>query len=330
VTFKTGDLLIAQGTSSDISHAAAYWNLGVLPRQAESEYDFVTDEIGIAEVILPPRSSLVGKTLVDVQFGSRYKLTVLGINRPETTESLDLKETVLRFGDSLLVQGPWSAILALRRRRRDFVVMGAPEDMVTASARGKAPIALLILAGMLVAMITGLLPVAAASMLAALLMILSGCLKIDEAYEAIDWKSIVLIAGMLPMSIALAEVGLVDRVAQGLIDLLGSSGPTMVLGGLFILTSVFTQVLSNTTTTVLIAPIALAAAGSLGVQPYAFMMGVAVAASMAFATPVASPVNTLVMGAGGYRFSDYARTGLPMILLTLVLSLLILPLLWPY
>lgn len=330
VTFKTGDLLIAQGISSDISHAAAYWNLGVLPRQAESEYDFVTDEIGIAEVILPPRSSLVGKTLVDVQFGSRYKLTVLGINRPESSESLDLKETVLRFGDSLLVQGPWSAILALRKRRRDFVVMGAPEDMVTASARTKAPIALLILAGMLVAMITGLLPVAAASMLAALLMILSGCLKIDEAYESIDWKSIVLIAGMLPMSIALAEVGLVDRVAQGLIDLLGSSGPTMVLGGLFILTSVFTQVLSNTTTTVLIAPIALAAASNLGVQPYAFMMGVAVAASMAFATPVASPVNTLVMGAGSYRFSDYARSGVPMILLTLVLSLLILPLLWPY
>ena len=330
VTFKTGDLLIAQGTSSDISHAAAYWNLGVLPRQAESEYDFVTDEIGIAEVILPPRSSLVGKTLVDVQFGSRYKLTVLGINRPESSESLDLKETVLRFGDSLLVQGPWSAILALRKRRRDFVVMGAPEDMVTASARTKAPIALLILAGMLVAMITGLLPVAAASMLAALLMILSGCLKIDEAYESIDWKSIVLIAGMLPMSIALAEVGLVDRVAQGLIDLLGSSGPTMVLGGLFILTSIFTQVLSNTTTTVLIAPIALAAASNLGVQPYAFMMGVAVAASMAFATPVASPVNTLVMGAGSYRFSDYARSGVPMILLTLVLSLLILPLLWPY
>jgi di/tricarboxylate transporter len=202
--------------------------------------------------------------------------------------------------------------------------------MVTASARTKAPIALLILAGMLVVMITGLLPVAAASMLAALLMILSGCLKIDEAYESIDWKSIVLIAGMLPMSIALAEVGLVDLVAQGLIDLLGSSGPTMVLGGLFILTSVFTQVLSNTTTTVLIAPIALAAASNLGVQPYAFMMGVAVAASMAFATPVASPVNTLVMGAGSYRFSDYARTGVPMILLTLVLSLLILPLLWPY
>ena len=329
-SFKTGDLLITQGTPNDVSHAAAYWNLGVLPKQAESEYDFVTDEIGIAEVILPPRSALVGKTLVDVQFGRRYALTVLGINRPGVDGQLNLKETVLRFGDSLLVQGAWSDILALRKRRRDFVVMGAPEQMVTASARGRAPIALLILAGMLALMITNLIPIATASMLAALLMILSGCLSIDEAYESIDWKSIVLIAGMLPMSIALVQVGLVDLVSQGLINVLGPFGPTMVLAGLFVLTSLFTQVLSNTTTTVLIAPIALASAASLGVEPYAFMMGVAIAASMAFATPVASPVNTLVMGAGNYRFSDYARAGVPMILITLALSLLILPLLWPY
>ncbi|MEA3439983.1 MAG: SLC13 family permease [Chloroflexota bacterium] len=328
--FKLGDLIIAQGNPNDMSHAAAYWNLGVLPVQTDSNYDFVTDEIGIAEVILPPRSSLVGKTVVSSQFGTRYKLTVLGINRPGFEDRLDLKETVLHFGDSLLVQGPWHNILNLRKRRRDFVVLGEPEQMVTSATRSRAPIALLILAGMLVLMITNLIPVAAASMLAALLMILAGCLTIDEAYEAVDWKSIVLIAGMLPMSIAMEKVGLVDLVAQGLIDILGPMGPTLVLAGIFILTSLFTQVLSNTTTTVLIAPIALTAANSLGVQPYAFMMGVAVAASMAFATPVASPVNTLVMGAGSYRFSDYAKVGLPMILIMLVLSLLVLPLLWPY
>ena len=328
--FHTGDILAVQGTPNDVSHAAAVWNLGVLPTQAESEYEFVTDEIGIAEVLLPPRSSLVGKTVASTQFGTRYKLTVLGIQRPGTSESLDIKDSVLRFGDTLLVQGPWSSILVLRTRRRDFVVMGEPEEMVAAPARSRAPIALLILAGMLVLMITNLVPVTAASLLAALLMILTGCLSIDEAYESVDWKSIVLIAGMLPMSIALAKVGLVDLVAQGLIEALGVYGPTMVLAGLFILTSLFTQVLSNTTTTVLIAPIALASASSLGVQPYAFMMGIAIAASMAFATPVASPVNTLVMGAGSYRFSDYAKVGVPMILIMLVLSLLVLPLLWPY
>jgi di/tricarboxylate transporter len=328
--FQPGDILVAQGKPNDVAHAAAYWNLGVLPAQAEREYQIITDEIGIAEVLLPPRSSLVGKTIVDAQFGTRYKLTVLGIQRPGSKDILDLKETVLHFGDTLLIQGPWHNILSLRDRRRDFVVMGEPEQMITAPTRSKAPFALLILVGMLVLMVTNLISVTAASLLAALVMILTGCLAIDEAYEAVDWKSIVLIAGMLPMSIALAKVGLVDLLAQGLIDALGVYGPTMVLGGLFVLTSLFTQVLSNTTTTVLIAPIALVSAETLGVQPYAFMMGIAIAASMAFATPVASPVNTLVMGAGNYRFSDYAKVGVPMILIMLLLSLLALPVLWPY
>jgi di/tricarboxylate transporter len=189
---------------------------------------------------------------------------------------------------------------------------------------------MLIMVGMLLLMVTNLLPLATASMLAALAMILTGCVTIDEAYEAVDWKSIVLIAGMLPMSTALEKVGLVNLLAQGFTDYLGQMGPLLVLSGLFLLTSFFTQVLSNTATTVLIAPIGLAAAQKLGIQPYAFLMAIAIAASMAFATPVASPVNTLVMGAGHYRFSDYLKVGIPMILLTLILSMLLLPMLWPF
>ncbi len=173
-------------------------------------------------------------------------------------------------------------------------------------------------------------PLAVASMLAALLMIVTGCLSIDEAYDAINWKSLVLVAGMLPMATALEKVGLVSLAAVGLTSTLGALGPHVVMAGLFLLTSLFTQVLSNTATTVLIAPIALAVATRLGVQPYAFLMAVAIAASMAFATPVASPVNTLVMSAGSYRFSDYVRVGIPLILLMLTVALLILPLLWPF
>jgi di/tricarboxylate transporter len=148
--------------------------------------------------------------------------------------------------------------------------------------------------------------------------------------SSVDWKSIVLIAGMLPMSIALERVGLVNLVAQGMIETLGSLGPLLVLGSLFLLTSIFTQVLSNTATTVLIAPIGLAAAQKLGVDPHAFLMGVAIAASMAFASPVASPVNTLVMGAGSYRFSDYMKVGVPMIIITLIAAVIGLPLVFPF
>lgn len=326
---EDGDVLIVQGEANDVSYAAAVLNLAVQPVQGDEYASLVNHEIGLAEILLPPRSTLVGKTIVETRFGTLLNLTVLGIRRPGIDEELDLKTTSLRFGDSVLVQGPWENILALRQRRRDFVVMGQPEEMIGAPARRKAPVALLILAGMLVLLVTNTLPVAAASMLAGLAMILTGCLTIDDAYAAVDWKSIVLIAGMLPMSTALEKVGLVALVASGLTDIFGGMSPLVVMSGLFLLTSIFTQVLSNTATTVLIAPIALAAAQNLGLRPYAYLMAVAIAASMAFASPVASPTNTLVMGAGNYRFSDYIKVGLPLILLAMLVSVVVLPILWP-
>ncbi len=324
------DILVVQGDPNNVRHAAAYWNLGLQSAQVREEHDLISDEVGVAEVLLPPRSSLAGRTLVESRFGSTYHLTVLGISRPGEGDGLDLKNTVLQFGDTLLVQGAWRDILALRNKRRDFVVIGEPEAMAGAPVRRKAPLVLLILVGMLVLLVTNATSVAAASMLAALAVILAGCVTIDQAYEAVDWKSIVLVAGMLPMSIALERVGLVNIIAQGLIDTVGTLGPLAVLAGLFLLTALFTQVLSNTATTVVIAPIALAAAVKMDVEPYALVMAVAMAASMAFASPVASPVNALVMGAGRYRFGDYARVGVPLLLLCLVLCVLFLPLLFPF
>lgn len=330
ISFQAGDLLIVRGRATDVSQAAAHWNLGVQPAQAEDETAFISREAGIAEVLLPPRSSLIGKTLVETRFGSLYGLTVLGIQRSGAQQPLDLKETRLSFGDILLVQGPWEDILSLRERPRDFVVMGQPEAMLGPRARARAPLALAILAGMLVLMVINVIPVVAVSMLAALAMILAGAITIDEAYESVDWKSIVLVAGMLPMSIALERTGVVSLVAGGMAASLGELGPLAVLAGLFVLTSLFTQIISNTATTVLIAPVGLAVARTLGVQPYAFVMGIAIAASMAFATPVASPVNTLVMRAGNYRFTDYLKVGVPMILLALFIAVLVLPLIFPF
>ena len=327
---ETNDILIAQGNHLDVSYAAANLNLGLQPAQSDDNQTLISDEVGVAEVLLPPRSSLLGKTIVEARFGTLHHLTVLGIHRSGEETPLDFKETRLRFGDTLLVQGPWKHIRALRKRRRDFVVMGEPEALFGAPNRKQAPIALAIVLGMLALLITNTLSVTTASMLAALAMILTGCLTIDEAYANVDWKSIVLIAGMLPMSTALEKVGLVEQAAGGLTSAFGNLNPIIILSALFLLTSVFTQVLSNTATTVLIAPIALAAAQQMGIQPHAFMMTVAVAASMAFASPVASPPNTLVMGAGNYQFSDYIKVGTPLILITLVICMLVMPLLWPF
>ncbi len=328
--FYANDLVLAQGAPDDIAHLAASWNLGVQLAQPEDDKSLMNQEVGLAEVLLPPDSSLIGSTLVDLQFGSAHRLTVLGIRRPGSEEALNLKTTSLRFGDILLVQGPWQNILALRKKQRDFVVMGQPEAMLGPAQRHKAPLAAVILAGMLVVMIGDFLPLTTTSMLAGLLMILTGCLTIDEAYGYIDWKSIVLIAGMLPMSTALEKAGLVNVVAENITSLLGPYGPIAVLAGLFFGTAIFTQLLSNTATAVLLAPLAMASAQNLGVQPQAFLMAVGIAASMAFASPVASPVNTLVMGAGNYRFSDYMKVGIPLVLITTLVAILILPLLWPF
>ncbi len=324
------DLLLVQGTSTDVAHLAASWNLGVQPAGTEDDKSIINQEVGLAEVLLPPESHLINKSLTDLHFGSRYRLSVLGIQRPGANEALNLKSTTLHFGDILLVQGSWDDILALRKRRRDFVVMGQPESMLGPANRSKAPIAALIMVLMLLSMVGEVLPLTTTSMLAALLMILTGCLTIDEAYGFIDWKSIVLVAGMLPMSTALEHVGMVNLAAASLTNTLGSLGPIWVLGGLFIATSIFTQVLSNTATAVLIAPLALAAGHNLSIQPHAFLMAVGIAASMAFASPVASPVNTLVMGAGNYRFIDYIKIGAPMLLIGLIIAMTVLPFLWPF
>ncbi len=329
-SIEPGDVLIVQGEADDVRHASAVWNLGVQPSQPADQAALVSEEIGIAEVLLPPRSSLIGRTLVQSRFGATYGLSVLGILRAGARAPLDLKATPLQFGDILLTQGTWQNILSLKHRPRDFVVIGQPEAMIEVTRRDKAPLALLILAGALVLMIANWASVATTSMLAALAMVLTGCLTMDEAYQAVDWRSVVLIAGMIPMSTALEKVAFVDLAANALTSGLGDLGPLAVLAGLLLLTSSLTQVLSNTATTVLIAPIALASAQSLDLRPQAFLMAVAIGASMAFAAPVASPVNTLVMGAGGYRFSDYLRVGLPMTLLVLLLSLLALPALFPF
>jgi di/tricarboxylate transporter len=328
-TLCAQDILLVRGEPEDVQHAAAFWNLAIQPARTEDEETIVNQELGIAEVLLPPRSSLVGQTLEESRFGVTYSLNVLGINRHAVDGPLDLRNTVLEFGDILLVQGTWENIRELRKRQRDFVVIGQPEAITDTNGR-RAPAALLVLVAMLLVMITGILPLVTVSIMAAIAMVLTRCLTMDEAYDAIDWRSVVLIAGMLPMATALEKVGLVDLVVRVVVDGLGTAGPLVILGAFFLMTSVFTQVLSNTATTVLLAPIALATANQINVDPHAFMMAVAVAASMAFASPVASPTNTLILSAGNYRFVDFFRLGVPMILIMLIVTLIALPVIFPF
>lgn len=330
---QTNDLLLVEGNEADIHKAVAHLNLSLLPKDLKHESELISQESGIAEILVRPRSAFIGKTLSEIRFGKRFQLHVISIRRQDIVTGIDPATVALKAGDILLVQGLWNDILDLKKSQRpNFVVLGQPEieGILDTVRHSKAPIALLIMLGMLILIVLNITAISTASIFAALLMVLTGCLTMDEAYDVIDWKSIVLIAGMLPMATALESVGLIDNIARTITNTLGDAGPLVVLGSLFLLTSTFTQVLSNTATTVIIAPIGLAIAIQLGVEPYAFLMAIAIAASMAFASPVASPVNTLVMGAGHYKFTDYMKIGIPLILIMMVITVIVLPFIFPF
>ena len=243
----------------------------------------------------------------------------------------DFLATRLDFGDSLLVGGGWRQIDLLQAEQGDFSVLTLPREMdEVAPHRQRAPWALAIVAGMLALMTFNVVPSVTAVLLAALAMVMARCVSMEEAYRSINWQSIILIAGMLPMATALDKTGALALIVTGLVDSLGELGPLALLAGLFLLTSVFSQFISNTATAVLVAPIAMGAASSMQLSPYPFLMTVALAASTAFSTPMASPVNTLVLGPGGYRFNDFVKLGVPLQLLAMALTLLAVPLLFPW
>ncbi len=325
---RRGDVLLIEGMVDNLVWAEATGKLEVQPEVGIHDKDLQSEAIGIAEVILSPHSGLVGKTLTDIQFREKYHLSVLAILRDGRPRRTGLAELPLRFGDTLLVQGPRQNIRILQREP-DFVVLGDVEA-VPALRKKKAPLALGLLLVMLVPVIAGWLPIAAAALLAGVLMVLTGCLTMDEAYRSIEWQAVFLVAGTLPLGIAMEKTGTAQFLAGFMVDAVGGFGPMALLAGFYVLTNLLTQFMSNAASTVLMAPIAINAAQQVGSEPYALMMAVAIAASAGFLTPVAHQSNVLVMGPGGYRFGDYLKAGLPLDLLILVIVLLLIPLLWPW
>ena len=323
------DILLVVGANTALDSLHTDERLIEVPLD-EYHFKTVRRELGLAEVLLTPQSELIGHSLIEANFRAHHDLTVLGVLRMGKPLERDLASTPLAFGDSLLVAGGWRDIDRLQEGHDDFLVLNLPREMEeVAPQRRKASHALLILAAMLLLMVFNLVPSVTAVLLAALAMVVSGCISMNNAYHSLNAQSLVLIAGMLPMATALEKTGGVTLIADGLITGLGDSGPFALMAGLFILTSVFSQFISNTATTVLVAPIAVAAAAGLDVSPYPILMTVAIAASTAFATPVASPVNTLVLGPGGYRFNDFVKVGVPLQVLAMIVTLLLVPVLFP-
>ena len=328
LVLQRDDILVVRAPDEIIDTLMYELGLSLQPPD-DSPDEFVSGEIGLAEVLPTPRSEYLGRPMAVGQIGERFQVQLLAVRRRGKTVAD--RELTLEYGDSLLVRGTWEAIGELQNERRNFVVVGTPEAMASevAGLGPRAGVAVAALAGMVLLMVTGVVSTVIAALIAAVAVILGGCLSTREAYRSISWSSVVLIGAMIPMGRALETTGGASLVAEGLVNTLGELSPVALMAGVFLLTTGFSQVINNTATAVLVAPIVIQAALELGVSPYPLLMIVAVSASTAFLTPIGTTTNILVYSPGGYRFTDYIKVGLPLMLLFLAVSLVLVPVFWP-
>jgi di/tricarboxylate transporter len=325
---EAGDELHVEAKPETILEAEQALKLQPVPDRAIQfwEEDPSRQAFELAEIVLAPNSNLSGKTFSEIDFHSRFGLSVLALRHQNKMLYSRLGEVPLAFGDSLLVQGPIEQIDKLRSNR-SFLLL----DMPRPESRNlrKAPIAVIILLGVLIAVSTGLLHVSIAMFIGALLMVLTGTLTMEEAYQSIEWKSVYLIAGMLPLGLAMENTGTAQLLAEQIIALIGDWGVIAVMMGIFIMTGLLTEVMSNAAATALAVPIAIDAALSMGANPYAFVMAIVIAASTSFLMPIGHQVNVLIYGPGGYQFFDYTKVGVWLNLLLMILTAVLLPIVWP-
>ncbi|EGL9535362.1 SLC13 family permease [Salmonella enterica] len=330
--FRARDVLLIDMSAAEVDLREFCAEQLLEPMVLRGEYfsDQALD-VGMAEISLIPESELIGKSVREIAFRTRYGLNVVGLKRDGVALEGSLADEPLLMGDIILVVGNWKLISQLGQKGRDFVVLNMPVEVSEASpAHSQAPHAIFCLVLMVALMLTDEIPNPIAAIIACLLMGKFRCIDAESAYKAIHWPSIILIVGMMPFALALQKTGGVSLVVQGLMDIGGGYGPYMMLGCLFVLCAAIGLFISNTATAVLMAPIALAAAKSMGVSPYPFAMAVAMAASAAFMTPVSSPVNTLVLGPGNYSFSDFVKLGVPFTLIVMAVCIVVIPMLFPF
>ena len=329
---QSGDILYLSGDAEHVSRMIgdnALWKLDTIYNTSESDK---MNQTGVAEVLLLHNSSLHNVAVRDCGFREKFNINILGIQRNDTYYVHDLRDFRMHSGDALLIQGEWSDIARMSREQNDWVVLGQPiEQVAKVTIDRKAPVAAGIMLLMILAMIFDWVPAVMAVIIAAVLMVFTGCLRnVEDAYRTINWESIVLIAAMMPMSLALEKTGASSGISMALVSGLGEYGPLALLAGIYFTTSLMTMFISNTATAVLLAPIAMQSAVSLGVSPYPYLFAVTVAASMCFASPFSTPPNALVMSAGKYTFMDYVKVGLPLQLVIGIVMIFVLPLLFPF
>ena len=332
---RADDILYVSGSEAIVKVFAEKYKLELLP-ETNSSSSNVLDfyDIGVAEIVVMSSSSVVNKTIREVEFRSKYNVSVLGICRKNKYILQGIADETIHTGDILLVQGTWENIASLEKESTEWIVVGRPlEEAAKVTLDYKAPVAAAIMLGMIAVMVFDFIPVApvTAVLIAALLMVLTGCFRnVEAAYKTINWESIVLIAAMMPMSVALQKTGVSAWISNALVANLGDYSPILLLAGIYFTTSFMTMFISNTATAVLMAPIAMSSAVQIGVSPVPMLFAVTLGASLCFASPFSTPPNALVMTAGQYKFSDYIKVGLPLQIILGIVMILVLPLLFPF
>jgi len=327
------DIITVKGETEAINKLMITFRLGLLPLEPikdELKHNLINQEVGMTEVLVNPNSFLVGRHYKLGDYFKRFGIQLLAASR--NNKPLKDKEITVKAGDAFLIRGTWEHIEDLKKQHENLVICGSPEGMAknVENLNTKSYIALFSLILMIGLLVFKIVPSAIAALISAGVVLLTGCVPISKAYKGISWTSVVMIAAMIPMGIALQKTGTAQMVANALVTYLGSIHPIVLLGGIFLLTTTFSQVINNSATAVLMAPIALLAASSLNISPEPFMIAVAISASTAFLTPVGTTTNAMVMGAGGYKFMDYLKVGAPLLLIFFTITLLIVPLFWPF
>ena len=324
-----GDMLAVVGSPEELERFCEEQTLQPQPRSKQEQNRWLWD-IGGSVALIHPDSGLIGKSLRDAEFRSNYGIDVLGLRRAGEAVA-EYANTRLQASDSLFLVGPWSSIRQLQTLAHDFIVLEMPAELadVVPSYR-RMPVALAILVGMVLLTVFDLVPLVAAVLLAVLAAVFTRCLTMEDAYRSIHWSSLVLVAGMLPLADALDVTGGTQLIVDTLLYTAGDSGPYVMLSIIFFLTAGLGLVLSNTASAVLVAPIAIYAAAAINVSPYPFAVAVLIAASSAYSTPVSTPVVTLVVDPGRYRFIDFVKVGVPLLLLSYLVTLLVAPLIFPF
>jgi di/tricarboxylate transporter len=321
-----GDLLLVEGQPEDLDVLRGLQELEIDTKVSPKLGSFESERLTLMDATLDPRSRLAGKTVGELNFRERYDIELAGIWREGETIGTDLADERLQIGDALLLLGPREK-LQLLDSDTDFLIL-TPLGRKPPDTR-RAPLAALIMLGVVVSVMAGHAPIAVAAVVGGTIMVLSGCLNMEQAYRAIDWRAIFLIAGMLPLGTAMQETGAAAYLASQVMDIIGDAGPWTVIGGLYVVTAMATMIIPTAALVVLMSPIVLSAMGDLGLQPETAMMAIAMAASASFTSPISHPANILVMGPGRYRFVDYLKIGVPLTLVIFVVVMVVLPIFWP-